>query len=246
MTDKPILFSGPMVNAILEDRKTQTRRVLKVPKWTNRSPEEFLRDGNSGFWKTISTKTGAFKDLPTYQVGDRLYVREAWRSLNGLDHLSPSAMGAAAIEAGYKTPWGPVKYIADGSFLDWDDWHRCDPSFGTKEGKFRQGMHMPRWASRLTLVVTDVRVQRLQEISDDDAQAEGIEPYAGIDPDCSGYLNYSNQSEDGWWLSPKNSFRTLWNSINDARGFGWDANPWVVAVTFETRHYNIDQMEVSA
>ena len=90
---------------------------------------------------------------------------------------------------------------------------------------------MPRWASRLTLVVTDVRVQRLQGISGPDAKAEGV----------SSLLSGTER------LGPNGSYRSnfkdLWNSINESRGFGWDANPWVVAVTYETHHCNIDQME---
>ena len=96
-----------------------------------------------------------------------------------------------------------------------------------------------RWASRLTLVVTDVRVQRLQEINDADAMAEGIREVSG------GVFDYHEHAEIRF-KKAVGAFKELWDSINDARGFGWDANPWVVAVTFETHKCNIDQLEAEA
>ena len=93
---------------------------------------------------------------------------------------------------------------------------------------------MPRWASRLTLIVTDVRVQRLQEISEDDARAEGVTPHGG------GWTGYGRDA-DLWLSNAKDGFRSLWNSIHGPGA--WDANPWVAAISFETRRYNIDTME---
>ena len=115
-----------------------------------------------------------------------------------------------------------------------DDW----PKAGEKiewAGKFRQGMHMPRWASRITLIVTDVRMQRLQEISSGDATAEGV----GQDSD--GWHDYQMPGTQ-CCANARASFRTLWDSLNAVRGYGWDANPWVAAYTFRPILGNIDQV----
>ncbi|MBN9272841.1 MAG: hypothetical protein J0J15_21885, partial [Mesorhizobium sp.] len=105
---------------------------------------------------------------------------------------------------------------------------------------WRPSIHLPRWASRLTLTVTDVRVQRLQDISEEDAQAEGCIKLkvTGRAAEFTGsqYLGLH-------WPSCRAWYRDLWDSLNVARGFGWDANPWVVAVTFAVAHRNIDSAE---
>ena len=112
---------------------------------------------------------------------------------------------------------------------------------------------MPRWASRITLEVTEVRVQRLQEINEEDAEAEGIEDQktGGLAPLWRMYGPapklafgvFGNLSHDRGQFATdaRDSFATLWNSINEKRGFGWDANPWVVAVTFEAHKVNVDE-----
>jgi hypothetical protein len=97
-----------------------------------------------------------------------------------------------------------------------------EPDFceaGNGNEKWRPSIHMPRWASRITLEVTDVRVERVQEISEEDAKTEGVTP--------------SIVGE--WWdhLKYRAGFQTLWNSINEKRGFGWDENPWVWVVEFK-------------
>lgn len=189
MSDRPILFSGPMVRALLEGRKTQTRRVLKPE-----LQEAFDRAGE-GILRRFPGQKGT-----GYEIGDRLYVREAWRCEARLDNRAPRDIA---------TNYPGVKYIAT-----------CEPDDFGIEGKFRQAMHMPRWASRLTLTVTDVRVQRLQEISEEDAKAEGL-PH---DP--------PGRPSDVQFLG-------LWDSLNADRGFGWETNPWVVALTFTVENRNI-------
>jgi hypothetical protein len=92
---------------------------------------------------------------------------------------------------------------------------------------------MPRWASRLTLTVTDVRVQRVQEISEADAVAEGVTP--SEEPNEMKWEHYAPHGV---------AFRTLWDSLNAKRGYGWDANPWVAAYTFTATRQNIDQVQV--
>jgi len=174
--DIPILFSAPMVRALLAGTKTQTRRLLKP------QPAEDIG-------LTLAENPIRFA------AGDRLWVREAWRVPAQDDQVKPRDLIPQI--AGYE---------AD-----------CGTGFISATGRLRPGMFMPRWASRLTLHVTEVRVQRLQDISADDAEAEGV--------DCSGPVAI-------------NCYRDLWNQINGAGS--WDANPWVVAVSFTVERANID------
>ena len=217
MTDRPILFSGPMVNAILEGRKTQTRRVLKE------QPESGVRcqgQDRDGFW--LFSKGPFFEKIKLpYQVGDRLcWVKEAhfayghWEKTQGLTKMGREKWKFVRDFDKGVLFYAPSNIAPDRAHLGW---HK------------RSSLFMFRADSRLTLVVTDVRVQRLQEISVTDSIAEGINP-SGINTLHPAQLAITE-------------FHTLWDSINDARDFGWDSNPWVVAVTFETHHGNIDQME---
>ena len=212
MTDRPILFSGPMVRAILEGRKTVTRRVLK-PQPQGISAARRVRNVCYQITPESDRCTVDFK-APIYAPGDRLWVREAF----SYDRLDVDCDGILP-------PW----YWAD-SNPGSGDWTRPKPS-----------IHMPRWASRLTLHVTDVRVQRLQDISEDDARAEGIEAREiravperwGVPPET-------------WWFgteagrrTAKAAFGDLWDSLNAERA-PWARNPWVVAVTFRPELCNID------
>lgn len=191
MTDKPILFSAPMVRALLDGRKTQTRRVIPVP-----AADDTLyigehiahREAKSWFFKAGRHE---IKVRARYQEGNRLWVREACQ-----------IYGERVI------------YRAD-----------ADPAI-QRRAPWRSAIHMPRWASRLTLIVTDVRVQRLQQISEADACAEGCE---------DGHVVVDGISEE--W-SACTEFRHIWNSLHGPDA--WDANPWVVALTFEVERCNID------
>lgn len=199
MTDRPIIFSAPMVRALLDGTKTQTRRIIKGVR----------RDNNMVLKKATRTRIGITThviDAPKhgllpYAHGDRLWVREAFRGDRGYDTTPPRQWSR----------W-PVHYEADG---------KRDTREGMgADGRLRSPIHMPRWASRITLTVTDVRVQRLQEISGADAVEEGVQ-------------------EKGDYLDmPRMAFRALWNSLHGPDA--WDANPWVVAVSFTVRHGNID------
>lgn len=212
VADRPIIFSAPMIRALLEGRKSQTRRVLKPqPAGVNivgvKWPDGVL-DCNGRRLR--------------FAPGDRLWVKESWAMPNAFDTDSPTA-AAACVEHG-RTP--NVFYLADGSI-------RAAGSYTGRQGKSRVSIHMPRWASRLTLLVTDVRVQRLQEISEEDARAEGLEwiaPTYGV-----GGIAAS------WNSNPRQSYAALWDSLHGASA--WEANPWVVAVTFDVRKGNIDQQE---
>ncbi|WP_411909250.1 hypothetical protein [Mesorhizobium sp. AD1-1] len=199
MTDRPILFSAPMVRALLAGTKTQTRRVLTKPygtfEWVNAD------------WRPLCLK---------FFKGDRLYVREAWRC-NGWASDVATIMYRASEGDGYTAM--TEQYPADGK----------QPLRVT--GTWRPGIHMPRWASRLTLTVTEVRVQRLQEISEEDARSEGA---------AENEVGYWSHDGTEFGLTAKDSFAGLWHDLNAARGFGWDQNPWVVALSFSVLQKNID------
>lgn len=228
MADGPILFSAPMVRAILREieqpgtGKTQTRRAVEdvnLPH-LHRDDDLVLRQGGG-----LGTRTYRFRRR--HRVGDRLYVREAWHAARILD----------------STPPREIPHDAD---IEHAATARSYAEIGLK-GKFRQGMHMPRWASRLTLIVTDVRVQPLQEIDEDDAVAEGVERlHEGFFP--YGITTFMTTVVDGrevpaqYCRTARDSFHMLWDSLNAERDHGWDTNPWVVAYTFRPILGNIDQV----
>ena len=232
MTDRPIIFSAPMIQALLAGRKTQTRRVLKQT-WS--SDAQICKVGSRWDWR-LGTRGGEVK-VP-FAIGDRLWVREAWRSMEGQDQFSGAQIGAQCLEAGYKRAWSPVQYEADGSR---DNWLPDPHTFGTKPGRLRAPIHMPRWASRLTLVVTDVRVQRVRDISEDDAIAEGCRPF--FDKANPEMITGPNGTHHPMMplKGPIDAFRSLWNTLHAPDA--WERNDWVAAVTFTTHQCNIDQME---
>ncbi|MEA3390594.1 MAG: hypothetical protein U9R64_15140 [Pseudomonadota bacterium] len=236
MADRPMLFSSPMVCALLEGRKAQTRRVLKLPGWAAKPPE--FEEGEQGV-AAICAETGCFALLPTPQIGDRLWVKETWR-------VSPEACEGWNPDDARPTGW--IDYRARGSEersapnfdavcratfgksgeIDWD----CVPS------DWRPSIFMPRWASRLTLNVTNVRVQRLNDCSEEDAIAEGIEA-RGVG--CLwGWIDYleTNPNVTRHFADPRRSYASLWDHINGPGA--WEANPWVVALSFDVRKGNID------
>ena len=230
---RPILFSPPMVQALLDGRKTQTRRVLK-----DQPPEGCV------FYDINIHNQAAFRlpqsDLctstcvcPHGKPGDLLYVREAWRTPESLDHLSPSEIAQRCKEAGYHGPWCPIVTVADNTAHNWSE----EDGFRDDEptGRFRQGMHMPRWASRITLRITEIRVERVRDINEAGAIAEGIERSK-----IEQHLWRAYEGATG--TCPRAAFALLWNSINEARGFGWDANPWVWVICFEVIRANVDDV----
>lgn len=189
MKERPIIFTGLMVQAILAGRKTQTRRACKEligqPECNVRfdpPSQQWQRYGAGGVWLALPCPYG----IP----GDLLWVRETWAQWTD---------GECAECCVYKADGKP----ANENFGPW-----------------RSPIHMPRWASRLTLEVTDVRVERVQEISTADAIAEGMLDDGG-----------GEYAIDGMSVAQVR-FMDLWDSLNVKRGFGWDVNPWVWVVTF--------------
>ncbi|MCC6454470.1 MAG: hypothetical protein IT328_05965 [Caldilineaceae bacterium] len=180
MTDRPIIFSAEMVRAILEGRKTQTRRVIKP------QPDHFHKFSDG----ILRPQIGLREIECLYKPGMTLWVREAftgdWR---GNGQPSPTF----------------INYRADSEI----------PEQYSSNAYWRSPIHMPRWASRITLEVVSVRVERVQDISDDDAVEEGV------DRTNTSIPTYAIQR-----------YRKLWDTINAKRGYSWESNPWVWAITF--------------
>jgi hypothetical protein len=217
MTAKPILFSGPMVRAILDGRKTQTRRVMR----TRVVEGGAIYDGAGGQMDHVDTEE--VPEAPKYRPADILWVRETWLHVpDAHDGMGDCTYYRAAPPEIYRKPY------LESAPRNWD---KQNAEWMKENGfKWKPSIHMPRWASRLTLEVTEVRVQRLQEISEEDAKAEGAEPALLLGKMVGGSPDMSRRG-----------FAKLWNSINEKRGFGWGANPWVVAVTFTPHQVNVDE-----
>lgn len=227
MADRPILFSALMVRAILREieqpgtGKTQTRRVL--------TPQPHP---DMGFIGLCAPKPTAVFGYPTpdadlkvplrFMQGDHLWVREAWAPLDALTHSDPGAT-ALANRGLYRADDGTV----DGEISRW-----------------RSSIHMPRWASRITLVVTDVRVERLQDITDAEAKAEGCglsQEQVANNADLA--LRPPPVHGDFWYqYTARGNFLKLWCEIHGGID-AWDANPWVAACTFRPILGNIDQVK---
>lgn len=218
MTDRPIIFSAPMIKALLDGRKSQIRRILKQqpPEWVTR----MCHEGRNG-WIGSGDGHGVLMHVP-YAVGDRLWVLEAHA-------LVPSS--AYRMSDGVAQAIDPAD--ADRVCVYREGWERSAP-------RWRPSIHMPRWASRLTLVVTDVRVQRLQDITEADAVAEGIERLKSGRGFYDPTVPKAAVRFGEWTSTARQGFQRLWNSIHGPDA--WDANPWVAAISFETRRCNIDQM----
>ena len=230
MADKPIIFSAPMVRALMDWRKTQTRRVLKV-----QPPEPCEFAGfysvplSGAFQCRFQGDTTIYTQRLPYAVGDRLWVREAHYMTDTGDYeIAVYAEDANAVQEHFDL----INSIAAQ--------HNLADTWKAPHLRLRSPIHMPRWASRLTLTVTDVRVQRLQDISEDDAWAEGCR--RGDATDNGGYFpaDETDPSGIGWrgWDCACDWYADLWNSLHGPGA--WDANPWVAAYSFTVQHGNID------
>jgi len=254
VSDRPILFSAPMVRALLAGTKTQTRRTLRrarvfgtpetkaftlsgdnlaralqgADRFRHLCGDGWFWEADAFEWQAPATRTGWMAHIG-YAPGERLWVKETHAFHWATDDQKSRDMDPEL--------WS-VRYIAD-------DFIRPASRDGSAAlidqcKKLRPSIFMPRWASRITLTVTDVRVERLQDISEADVLAEG----APLDPNhrdgtqdgsnpymCVGETPHTTQSPRAW-------YHHVWDSINGAGA--WDANPWVVAVSFDVRKGNID------
>ena len=208
MKSRPILFSAPMVRALLDGTKTQTRRVVKQqPDWFEPGADWQYGNGHSGLGWYVNNSDypeegASFYHCPYGQVGDQLWVRETWycddfRVLRG-PYLKPDDLDVVDARE-----TGTLSYAADGR----------NP-YEADQPTWKPSIHMPRWASRITLEITGVRVERLQDTTRGDCMAEGC-PFPNIAKETN----------------PKGWYRDLWASINDADS--WEKNPWVWVIEFK-------------
>jgi hypothetical protein len=227
VAERPILFSGPMVRAILDGRKTQTRRVVKPP--PSFACDSFHFDAAAGCWfpwvETTERIPGASIRCPYGAPGDVLWVRETWCYES---HPTTSKLT------------GRVFYRAsdDVEFADDGDGGAIVNKDGTFRSPWKSPLHMPRAASRLSLLVKRVRVERLQAICIDDAMAEGARacriPADEHGPERIGYCFGDDDGESILATTSICAFLGGWDTINGKRA-PWASNPWVWVVEFERR-----------
>lgn len=229
MKERGMIFNGEMVRAILDGRKTQTRRIMKnQPAGDYPDTPALIRSVGGGFQWYGHYGVSSIFNCPFGAVGDRIWVRETWGVVSHeldedgrIQPWSPDRPATAIHEMpfgnGYYT--GHAIYAADGEFT-WGD----DDGYEDGRSCWKPSIHMPRAACRILLEVTGVRVERLNSISLEDAQAEGME-LTGWRP------TYSDPDSGGEVWTPYDNFAQLWESIYGKES--WQANPWVWVIEFK-------------
>jgi hypothetical protein len=246
MKEHPIIFTAPMVCALLSGAKTQTRRILKPMRGMTIADCTVDCGSPSGGVGTV-WELPVEKLVIPYSTGDILWVKES------LGRRPASFLGIETANGAES-----VFYIAtpDSEVVDENEFNLC-PWW---QGRSLSSCFMPRYASRITLEVTEVRVERLQDISDADAIAEGIIWQGPTDDDRKWAQDYAKENGgradvSGVWIasgtkqgfgstkemrerplfgpSPSSAYRWLWDSLNAKRGSSWESNPWVSVTTFE-------------
>lgn len=254
MVEHPIIFSSEMVRALLEGRKTQTRRVPTCANsyvdgrrvasktwksfgfdfsqaWADEGPSPA---GNAGPYLHVPCRNGiTHRVYPIWAVGDSLWIRETWRALDDYNGVGYTSIAAEIYyRADLTRMW---RDIPEEKQEEW--FYKLTPWVNGKDQRWRPSIFMPRWASRITREITNVRAELLQEINEEDAIAEGVE--LNIWDQALVARKYGTDDEwfQTWDETSLNyadvdqiacaSFHTLWDSINAKRGFCWDANPWV-------------------
>lgn len=197
---KPIIFSSEMVRAILEGRKTQTRRVVKPQPIKVRHALWQWEHNRRTLCRDSDTLTFSLVEHSPYQIGGLLWVRETWRTSRQYDDAKPLEVPEDS-SLWYSADWTSIRRL------------------GQKPGKKRPSIFMPRWASRITLRIVDVRAERVQDISEGDACAEGI------------------AIGEATWTGYRKQFCELWDSIVK-RAFSWKINPWVWVIEFKVEEAN--------
>lgn len=218
MTDSPIIMTAESVRAILAGRKTMTRRIVRG---RERCRIDIARCGTPVYVTGAPDDGGEPIPCP-FAVGQRLWVKEAWRPeqlRNGLDG---------------------IRFRADDAFVPIDDTSEAADAWvvaanNDHSGRWRSPLYMPRWASRLSLKVVSVRCERLHDITDADARAEGVTKVTflrdGFPPPLVGYMAGPDDGRSALFTSPREAFAAVWNLINHKRA-PWSSNPWVWVVEF--------------
>lgn len=207
--ERPILFTGEMVRAIIESRKTVTRRVITPQPHPDTQFVDLEMDSTSGVywaWDGQGMPLAPVGKCPYGQPGDLLWVRESiYQGVNGY----------TTANGDWKSTWIKSKRLIKYSATD----EPVDTGWTNEPRRHclvkRPSIHMPRWASRITLRVTDVRAERVQDITQEDVVAEGVR----LDP---------GPRSAGW----RDEFATLWDKINKKRGYSWKSNPWTWRIEF--------------
>lgn len=223
--ERPIIFSGEMVKAILDGKKTMTRRAVKTQ--PRDECTEIATSACFGHVEYRSTSEDrqtqsilAKIKCPYGKIGDRLWVRETHHVIGGIADYE-----IEEIKQGLQDVKNFVSYKADGYG------NPCDGGWTTP-------MFMPRWASRILLEIIDIRVERLQDISEADALKEGIRNYNfEMEDSPDTYVGYTHlQKDDGkstLYKTPAIAFERLWDTLNAKKGYPWSSNPWVWVVEFK-------------
>ena len=207
MKEYPIIFNTEMVRAILEDRKTQTRRIMK--------PQPIFKDGQVEFKKAICFEYQWQSIFPSYypfgKVGDRLWARETWADM----------VCVGSTEKGKGKGENSPCYKASSDATD----------LKILKGYWKPSIHMPRWASRITLEITDIRVERVQDISEEECRKEGLKQHSKKDIHGTQFMYYEDYSGNNNYCTARASFKHLWNSIY-GKG-AWERNDWVWVLSFK-------------
>ncbi|HBS6049020.1 hypothetical protein [Klebsiella pneumoniae] len=211
MIERGMIFNGEMVRAILDGRKTQTRRIMAPQPADDIERSAFPNPDAIGWKSSLKHKYGSTTAhfCPFGAIGDRIWVRETFRV-----HSRATDVATLVYKASERNSWT-------------EQTHRVPVAVCNKPAtpeKWTPSLHMPRWASRILLEITDVRVERLNSISQEDAQAEGLE-LTGWRP------TYSDPDSGGEIMTPYDNFAELWSSIYGDES--WQANPWVWVIEFK-------------
>lgn len=229
---KGIIFSGNSPTAIRNRLKTQTRRVIKIqptlPNYLGQDRNRLYADPRLHLFSNLTAEEAFEKHFcgqwnfikcPYGVPGDRLYMREEWAIEQWLDEYSPTE----ALQRGFK---GVEKLV----------WFKDDPykhgfcHLSCLRGRWRRAIHMPRWASRGDIELTDVGIERVQDISVQDAIAEGLTCWR--DPKTE-RLYYGIKFADVWEQDPRRTYERLWDNLHAKSGHGWDQNDWVWKYSFK-------------
>lgn len=238
----PILFKGAMTRAILDDIKTETRRTVKASncfldgfgcrKFPDFDPSKYKIHGDDKL-EAWDLKYG-YSITPRTKQGDKFWIKESWRVFKEFDKIKPSDLNKfLPIQYGDMS----YNYISENNSFEFDSLF----------GKWRSPLFMPMWASRLIIVVKDIKFQWLQDISEEDAMAEGVRQVTK-DGNITKYCIFDHQdySSTPWqdmYTSSVSTFKELWDSINDKKSYpnkftSWDDNPPVLVYKFEKIHGN--------
>lgn len=215
--ERPILFTPEMVRAILDGRKTQTRRIIKPAiGWDHNWNVKKAEDSQNGYCMRCNTQYSLpYFKCPYGIPGDHLYVREKYLQWQYRD--------------GEK---GEIAYFDDPQIDALKrDMENLKKQKNTGNWRVIPSIHMPRAATRITLLITDITPQRLHDITPFDARAEGIQTYRPVPGDGAPETLYRNHLKDTWVLDPIYSYYTLWEKINGPGS--WDRNPWVWVIHFQ-------------